>query len=215
MAFFVFLPALFLVEELVQAAVVVGAVAVGANVAANTANAVVETIYDSTHTSTSTVTCVEKKTIHDWLGNGLTNLERDYLLELGYSDRNSSYSLHELKDTAKNRERKLLTQESQTYIQAWIDETGYSSEEERRKNNERVVNCSKKDSPPWKGLKHYRGDIKTNGETGNDRRYYRWDNLHNDIEVYDKNGKHLGSMDPRNGNMYKGPDITNSISHLL
>jgi len=120
MPFFVFLPTLLLVEELVQAAVVVGAVAVGANAAANTANAVVETVYDLTHTSssTSTSTYVEQKTIHDWLGNGLTNLERDYLLGLGYSDRNSSYSLHELKDTAKNRERKLLTQESQTYIQA-------------------------------------------------------------------------------------------------
>ena len=25
----------------------------------------------------------------------------------------------------------------------------------------------------------------------------------NDIEVYDKNGKHLGSMDPTTGEMYK------------
>lgn len=124
MPFFVFLPTLILAEELVQAAVVVGAVTVGANVAVNATAAVVTTTFQAVHhlthssSSTSTTTYVEQKTIHDWLGNGITNLERDYLLGLGYSDRNSSYSLHELKDIAKNRERKLLTQESQMYIQA-------------------------------------------------------------------------------------------------
>ena len=32
---------------------------------------------------------------------------------------------------------------------------------------------------------------------------YEWDHAHNDIEVYDSNGKHLGSMDPITGEMYK------------
>ena len=114
----------------------------------------------------------------------------------------------------KYHEKRLLTEQSQIYIQQWIDETGYSSNEERE-INERIVNCSKKDSPVWKGMEHYRGDIKTNGKLGSDKRFYRWDNFHNDIEVYNRRGEHLGSMDPRTGNMYRGPDPTNSISDLL
>ena len=30
-----------------------------------------------------------------------------------------------------------------------------------------------------------------------------WDHTHGDIEVYDKRGRHLGSMDPVTGNMSK------------
>jgi hypothetical protein len=33
----------------------------------------------------------------------------------------------------------------------------------------------------------------------------RWDHTHNDIEVFDKRGRHLGSMDPTTGEMYKPP----------
>lgn len=32
-----------------------------------------------------------------------------------------------------------------------------------------------------------------------------WDHTHNDIEVYDNKGRHLGSMDPTTGKMYKPP----------
>jgi hypothetical protein len=182
--------------------------------AAQATHTAVDTVHNWSTSSASTTTYVEQKTIWDWWGNGLEGWQRDYLLELGYSDRSATYSLHQLKHITKHRERELLTQESQVYIQQWIDETGYSSSEERRRN-ERVVNCSKKDSPVWKGKKHHKGDIRTNGKTGSDRRYYRWDNTHNDIEVYNHRGKHLGSMDSRNGRMYKGPVSTNSISHLL
>ena len=45
-------------------------------------------------------------------------------------------------------------------------------------------------------------DRKTSGN-GNNKKYYEWDNTHNDIEVYDKTGKHLGSMAPSTGEMYK------------
>jgi len=68
MPFLVFLPALILVEELVQAAVVVGAVVVGANVAVDATRATVETIHDLTHSSSSTTTqCFEKKKNYLWL----------------------------------------------------------------------------------------------------------------------------------------------------
>ena len=33
--------------------------------------------------------------------------------------------------------------------------------------------------------------------------YFEWDNIHNDIAVYDKNGNHLGSNDPVTGDRYK------------
>ena len=57
----------------------------------------------------------------------------------------------------------------------------------------------------WKELQHYKKDVKTNGLSGKDRRYYQWDHTHNDIEVYSGTGKrqHLGSMDPKTGRIYK------------
>ncbi|CAI2183521.1 8606_t:CDS:2, partial [Funneliformis geosporum] len=111
----------------------------------------------------------------------LTNGEqRNYLLQIGYSDKGSTYSLYELKRTAKYHEKELLTEQSKVYIQQWINDNDYSSGEERDRR-ERV----------------------TNGKSGDDKRFYRWDNTHNDIEVYDRRGRHLGSMDPRTGKMYK------------
>lgn len=62
-----------------------------------------------------------------------------------------------------------------------------------------------KHSKVWKDFKSYKGKTKTNGQTGKKKRFYEWDYTHQDIEVYDSNGKHLGSMDPFDGEMYKGP----------
>ena len=64
---------------------------------------------------------------------------------------------------------------------------------------------TKAESPIWGGLKSYRGAIKTNGLNGKERRFFRWDATHHDIEVFDHAGKHLGSMNPINGEMYKPP----------
>lgn len=206
-----FLLGFVLAEELVKATALLGAAALAIEAADR-----LPTTNQSTYStsSSSTTTYVEHKTVWDWWGNGLEGWQRDYLLQLGYSDNGSTYSLAELKRTAKHCEKKLLPEQSQTYIQEWIDENNYSSGEERDRR-ERVVNCSKSRSPVWRGMKHYRGDIKTNGKSGSEKRFYRWDDTHNDIEVYNRHGEHLGSMDPRTGNMYKGPDSTNSISNLL
>lgn len=163
------------------------------------------------HTSSS---YFEKRTIWDWWANGLVGEEREILLGWGYSDNESRYTLAELKDEIAYREKKLLPEQSQTYIQVWIDENDYSSGEERRLKK-RVVNSSKSRSPVWKGLKHHKGDIKTNNETGSKKRYYQWDDKHDDIEVYDRNGKHLGSMDPRIGKIYKRAVAGRSIRNLL
>ena len=60
------------------------------------------------------------------------------------------------------------------------------------------------ESKHWKALGPYRGKYKTSGE-GRDKRYYNWDYTHQDIEVYGRNGKHLGSLDPTTGEMTKPP----------
>lgn len=75
-----------------------------------------------------------------------------------------------------------------------------------KKTADRKPTCTKATSDVWKGFKTYRGDIKTNGLSGNKRRFYQWDNTHGDIEVYDRRGKHLGSMDAASGAMTKPPE---------
>ncbi|MGH3773092.1 MAG: hypothetical protein ACRDRW_17150 [Pseudonocardiaceae bacterium] len=42
---------------------------------------------------------------------------------------------------------------------------------------------TKSNFPQWKSFQPYRGDIKTNGKSGKNRRYYTWDHTHDDIEV--------------------------------
>lgn len=71
------------------------------------------------------------------------------------------------------------------------------------KDGEEPEKIGKADSPVWKKLKPWRGKIRTNGAPGKERRYYEWDHTHGDIEVYDRRGQHLGSMDPVTGEMTK------------
>jgi len=65
----------------------------------------------------------------------------------------------------------------------------------------RAVN--KADSLKWVKMKPWRGKTKTNGKSGKQKKYYEWDHTHNDIEVYNARGEHLGSMDPTTGKMTK------------
>lgn len=69
----------------------------------------------------------------------------------------------------------------------------------------RHAKMNRAESPVWAGLKPYRGGIRTNGLQGRELRLYEWDHTHGDIEVYDRRGNHLGSMDARTGEMYKPP----------
>ncbi|MCZ8239740.1 MAG: polymorphic toxin-type HINT domain-containing protein [Leptospiraceae bacterium] len=74
------------------------------------------------------------------------------------------------------------------------------------KGNQRIVNPNKQDSPIWKSIsdKTKNSDIRQSGKV-KDKRYFQWDHTHNDIEVYDRNKKHLGSMNPVTGEIYKPP----------
>jgi hypothetical protein len=61
-------------------------------------------------------------------------------------------------------------------------------------------------SPVWKKLKPWRREVRTDGK-GKSKRYYTWDSGHGpadpntEIEVFDKNGQHLGALDPVTGVM--------------
>ncbi|CAC9484862.1 hypothetical protein BPUTSESOX_748, partial [uncultured Gammaproteobacteria bacterium] len=70
----------------------------------------------------------------------------------------------------------------------------------------REENPNKSESPTWKDkkMKNEGNGIKSTGK-GKKKRFYDWDYTHNDIEVYDRNRRHLGSMNPTTGKIYKGP----------
>ena len=75
--------------------------------------------------------------------------------------------------------------------------------ETNKKSETQKKSPTKGESKIWRDLDNVKGqDRKTSG-TGKNKRYYEWDHTHNDIEVYDKKGRHLGSMDPTTGEMYK------------
>ncbi|KWW99503.1 hypothetical protein LI90_1139 [Carbonactinospora thermoautotrophica] len=74
----------------------------------------------------------------------------------------------------------------------------------KKPQQERVWNCSPGESDVWQDLKPYKRGWKTDGR-GN---FYQWDYRHNDIEMWEKRGSrlyHVGSVDPENGDLYKGP----------
>ncbi len=81
------------------------------------------------------------------------------------------------------------------------EEEGGSGEEEGGVRRATVTPAS---SPVWQELSPYRGGIRTSG-SGRRQLFYTWDYTHNDIEVWDRFGRHLGTMDPINGEMYKPP----------
>jgi len=72
-------------------------------------------------------------------------------------------------------------------------------------NGKRVFNIMKQESKVWKQLGNITGKDRKYSGIGKKKRYYEWDHTHNDIEVYDHKGRHLGSMDPLNADIYKGP----------
>jgi hypothetical protein len=62
---------------------------------------------------------------------------------------------------------------------------------------------AKATSPVWQCFQSFRGKTKTNGQSGSKKEFYEWHFTHCDIEVYDKNCKHKGTMDPMTGEMIK------------
>ncbi len=67
---------------------------------------------------------------------------------------------------------------------------------------QRIKNITKQQSSVWKSFKNAGNGLKKSG-VGRKTKYYSWDNLHNEIEVFNNYGKHLGAMDPSTGKMIK------------
>jgi len=86
-------------------------------------------------------------------------------------------------------------------------------EDEKKSNdkNERKFNVNKSESPVWKRLKNAGNNLKESGR-GRSKQSYQWDHTHNDIEVYDRNGNHMGSMNPETGKMYKPKVVGRTIN---
>ena len=66
----------------------------------------------------------------------------------------------------------------------------------------RISNPTKSESKIWKGLDNAQNGLKTSG-TGKNKKFYSWDNLHNEIEVFDRRGVHMGVIDPTTGEWIK------------
>lgn len=66
---------------------------------------------------------------------------------------------------------------------------------------ETIVEARKVDSV-WKELNNGKNGLKTSGH-GRGLQYYSWDYLHNEIEVFNRRGIHLGAIDPTTGEWVK------------
>lgn len=75
----------------------------------------------------------------------------------------------------------------------------------------RVINPPRSATSFSKETHSHKGEYRTNGKSGKDKEYYNWDYIHNDIEVYNHKGKHLGSKDPVTGEMYKPADPRKTV----
>ena len=70
----------------------------------------------------------------------------------------------------------------------------------------RITNISKAESPIWKSFKPAKNGLRTSG-TGKNLQYYSWDHTHNEIEVFDRLGRHIGVLDPTTGESIKNAVI--------
>ncbi|WP_316353404.1 tetratricopeptide repeat protein [Candidatus Trichorickettsia mobilis] len=103
-------------------------------------------------------------------------------------------------------ERRKLEQNQPPQVSKFKDSTisGMPDpEDEEHKVGERKFNCEKAESPVWRELQNYKKGYRTNNLGGKYREYYKWDHTHNDIEVFDHNYYHKGSLEPRTGELYK------------
>jgi RHS repeat-associated protein len=78
-------------------------------------------------------------------------------------------------------------------VRSAVDKAKEDSKEDLRKKA-----LVPKDSATWRGLEPYRGAIKKTG-SGRATRYFKWDHTHGHIEVFDRNGNHIGVMDASTG----------------
>ena len=84
-------------------------------------------------------------------------------------------------------------------LQPW---GGYGGVKTAQKTTKRVVKKLPSQSKIWKEYKSVGKGRRTSG-TGKKQQYYEWDYTHGDIEMYNSKGKHMGSVHPETGLIYK------------
>ena len=57
----------------------------------------------------------------------------------------------------------------------------------------------------------YRAKRGTERLAGHKAEFLQWDHLHNDVEAYSKSEKHLGSINPKTLELYKGPEAGRNL----
>ena len=85
----------------------------------------------------------------------------------------------------------------------WGDANSFKEAVKGEGRGEHKFNVDKQESKVWKELDNVKGKNRKTSGYGKNKKYYEWDYTHNDIEVYNNKGQHLGSMDPVTGEMYK------------
>lgn len=88
------------------------------------------------------------------------------------------------------------------YHTYYVGESGIRVHNDCNSQNGRIINVTKQNSPVWNGLDSYRNGLKMSG-TGKSRLFYSWDYLHNEIEVFNRRGEHIGVLDPLTGEWIK------------
>lgn len=80
------------------------------------------------------------------------------------------------------------------------------------KGQKRQFDVTPDDSDFWQELVPFTDEIYTNGEEGQECKYYIWNQEYNDIDAYNFKGEHLGCIDPTTGQTYHGKIKTLSIT---
>ncbi|UCM85511.1 MAG: hypothetical protein LF885_05960 [Rickettsia endosymbiont of Culicoides impunctatus] len=87
----------------------------------------------------------------------------------------------------------------------------------KKKDGSNRYECEKQESPEWKSSQNFKDEFRTNGGTGKNKEYYRWDMKHKDIEIYDHKARYIGSKDTVTGKIYRQGDmrIHPKLEHLI
>ena len=81
--------------------------------------------------------------------------------------------------------------------------SGSAGNEITNSSSGRKRGIEKQNSDVWNSFKRVKNQTYRTSGHGHNKYYYDWDYTHNEIEVYNHSGKHVGVMDPSTGKMIK------------
>ena len=127
------------------------------------------------------------------IGSYVYENREDIALKLGEVTEFAKKMVDNARDTSRQKTKQDL---AGNYGSPNPDPDDWEPDDEEK---ERKTNPEKSESKIWKELKPYRKDIKTNDLSGKKQRFYQWDKLHNEIEMYDSRGNPIDAIDPKTG----------------